>query len=321
MTRAHVAADITNILSASRAIDPIFLDTPLIDAPPLDAELGCRLIAKVETVNPIRSFKGRGAEFFAATQLRAGEPVVCASAGNFGQGLAWAGVRRGHACTVFAAETANPLKVEAMRRFGADVRLTGSDFDEAKAAACRYADEQGVRFVEDGDEAAIAEGAGTIGLELVAAAAPFDIVLVPLGDGALLEGVGTALRHVAPTVEIIAVVAAGSPAVKLSVEAGRVIEAPSDTIADGIAARAPVPAALDAIRASCDTIVAVSDLELLKAMALALRHFGLVLEPSGAAGIAAIVADPDRFRGRRVTTVLTGSNISPAVFDRLVQSA
>jgi threonine dehydratase len=177
------------------------------------------LLFKIETLNPIRSFKGRGAELFAATELAAGTPLVCASAGNFGQALAYAAGRRGYACTVFTAEAASPMKIAAMRRLGAEVRMAGADFEAAKEAACQHAAVVGAHFVEDGAEPAIAEGAGTIGLEL-AVAAELDSVVVPLGDGALLAEVGAALRHVAPATRIIAVVAAGAPAMQRSLGAG-----------------------------------------------------------------------------------------------------
>lgn len=316
MTRS---IDIANILSASRQIDPVFLDTPTLSNPGLDAALGCRLVAKNEAQNPIRSFKGRGAEWFAATALQPGEAVVCASAGNFGQGLAWAARRRGHACTVFTAETANPVKIDAMRGFGAEVRLEGADFDAAKEIARRYAAANGQRFVEDGAEPAIAEGAGTIGLELAIATA-FDAILVPLGNGALLAGVGAALRHAASKTEIIAVVAENAPSMKLSLEAGRAVETESAaTIADGIAVRVPVPEALTELEGRYDAIVSVSDKSILKAMRLLHRHLDLVIEPAGAAGVAAILADPQRFAGRRVATILCGGNVTREMEEQILR--
>src|SRR5690606_11643505 len=120
------------IEAARRHIDTAFLDTPLASHAGLDEALGCRLAVKVETLNPVRSFKGRGTEAFAALALASGERCVTASAGNFGQGLARALLRRGHSCVVFAATTANPVKVEALRRMGAEVHLAGDDFDAAK---------------------------------------------------------------------------------------------------------------------------------------------------------------------------------------------
>jgi threonine dehydratase len=312
-----LSLDLDGVLAASPQIDPVFLHTPLRRAAALDDALGCRLLGKDETDNPIGSFKGRGTEWFVATALNSGEAIVSASAGNFGQGLARAATRRGHACTVFAAQTANPAKLEAMRALGAEVRLAGMDFDAAKSAARQYAEEHRLRFVEDGAEPAIAQGAATIALELLAEAAP-EVVLVPLGNGALLEGIGSVLRARAPSVEIVAVVAAGAPSMKLSLEAGRAIEtAHADTIADGIAVRVPIASRLPQLRRCCDRIVAVSEAQLLDAMRLIQRHLGMVVEPAGAAGVAGILAEPARHAGRLVATVLCGKNIHPSLRDRL----
>ncbi|SFR94999.1 threonine dehydratase [Dyella sp. OK004] len=314
-------ADIANILAAGSQIDPVFLDSPLVSDEGLDAALGCQLLAKNETANPIGSFKGRGAELFAATALRSGEVVVCASAGNFGQGLAYAATRRGHACIVFAAKTANPVKIAAMRRLGAEVRLEGADFDAAKQAARIYAAANSLRFVEDGAEPAIAEGAGTIALELHRTE-KFDAMLVPLGNGALLEGIGTVLRQLAPATEIIAVVAQNAPAMKRSLEASAVIEtASADTIADGIAVRVPIASRLDYLRRCCDSVVAVSEAQIFEAMRLTHRHLQLTVEPAGVVGIAAVLTDPWRFAGRRIATVLCGGNLSDQVRRRLLALA
>jgi threonine dehydratase len=312
--------ELANVLNAAARIDPVFLDTPLASARSLDAALGCDVLAKVETANPIGSFKGRGSELFAATALRPAEAVVCASAGNFGQGLAWAAAKRGHRCTVFVAETANRLKVDAMRRFGAEVCVAGADFDAAKDAARRHAADRGLRYVEDGAESAIAEGAGTIGLEL-AAAAEFDVIVVQLGNGALLAGVGVALRHAAPAAQIVAVVAANAPAMKHSIEAGHAVETRhADTIADGIAVRVPIAATLPLLRDCCDEVVAVSEEQIFGAMQLIHRHLDLIVEPAGAAGLAAIVAEPARYAGRRVATILCGANISLGLRELLLQA-
>jgi len=311
---------VASITAALPRIDPVFLNSAVLENTRLDASLGCQLVAKVETDNPVGSFKGRGTELFAAAALTPGQTVVCASAGNFGQGLARAAGRRGHACVVFAAQNANSTKVEAMRRFGADVKLVGADFDAAKEAARAYASRSGLRFVEDGTEAAIAEGAGTIGLELVTAG-HFDTILVQLGNGALLAGVGTVLRELAPQTEIIAVVAANAPAMKLSVEGRRVIPTGTvNTIADGIAVRVPIAGTLQLLRQCCDDIVAVEEAAIMQALHRVHRDLGRLLEPAGAAGIAAILADPGRFRGRRVATILSGGNLSNELRTQLLSA-
>ncbi|GLQ87483.1 threonine ammonia-lyase [Dyella flagellata] len=310
--------DISKMIDARQRIDPAFLGSPVLTDAALDAAIGCSVLAKAELANPIGCFKGRGADLFCSTALQARESVVCASAGNFGQGLAYATNRRGHACTVFAASQANPVKVEAMRRLGANVRLVGADFDAAKAAARDHAEQTGQRWVEDGAEAAIAEGAGTIALELIEAT-PFDVLVVPLGNGALLDGVGEVVRALAPQACIIAVVAANAPAMKLSLEAGRAVATEhADTIADGIAVRVPIPSTLGRLRACCDDVVAVSEDSLFEAMRLIHRTLRVVVEPAAAAGLAAMLAEPERYAGLRVATVLTGGNISPALRARLL---
>jgi threonine dehydratase len=310
--------DIDGVLDARRHIDRVFLRSSLLTAAALDAATGCHVLAKSELANPIGCFKGRGADLFCATVLAPGESVVCASAGNFGQGLAYAANRRGHACTVFASIRANPVKLDAMRRLGAEVRLSGMDFDAAKITAREHATQTGQRWVEDGAEPAIADGAGTLALELLDAA-PFDTLVVPLGNGALLDGVGRVMRALAPQVRVVAVVAASAPAMKLSLEAGRSVATEhAQTIADGIAVRVPIAATLPRLRECCDDIVAVSEAELFAAMQMIHRTLGIVVEPAGAAGVAAMLAEPTRYAGQRIATILTGGNIAPALRERLL---
>lgn len=311
--------DLERIRSAHQQIDPIFLNSPVASHHGLDRVVGCSVLAKVETLNPIRSFKGRGTELFAARELAAEEGVVCASAGNFGQGMARAAVRRGHACVVFAATNANPLKIEAMRSLGAEVVLSGDDFDSAKLAARRHAEQVKARFVEDGAEPAIAEGAATLALELVDAIPDLETMLVPLGNGALLAGVGAWFRYAAPRTRIVGVVAEQAPSMKLSLEQNRVVETQrADTIADGVAVRVPVPAALAMLDRRWDAVVSVTEEEILQAMRLILVHLGLLVEPAGALGIAALLADPDRCRGQKVGTVLCGANLPAGMLERLL---
>ncbi len=273
---------------------------------------GARVVLKIETVNPIRSFKGRGSDWLCERlALAPGSELVCASAGNFGQGLAWAGARRGLRVTVFAARTANSFKVERMRALGADVRLEGDDFDAAKDAGCAHAEASGARFVVDGREPPISEGAGTIAVELGRWAEPFDALLVPIGDGALIAGIGAWARARMPGTQVIGVCAAGAPALALSFRAGRPVSTPAaDTIADGIAVRVPVPEALEDLRPVVDDIVLVQDESILAAMRLLLAETGLVVEPAGAAGLAALLEHGGRWKGARVATPVCGGNLT-----------
>jgi threonine dehydratase len=299
------------IAAASTVIDPVFLNSPQFMAESLGAQLGCRLLVKVETVNPIRSFKGRGAELVCAG-LPPGERLVCASAGNFGQGMAFAARRRGLRLTVFTATNANPLKVERIRALGAELRQAGHDFDAAKQAARAFAAAEGVRFVEDSRDLETAEGAGTIAVELLRWPEPIDTLLVPLGNGALLAGVAHWMKAHSPATAVIGVCAFGAPAMERALRTG-LPEATerADTIADGIAVRVPVPEALTDLRDLVDDVLLVDDSAMVVAMRLAHRHLGLVLEPSGAVCLGALLSDRERWQGRFIATILCGGNLTP----------
>ena len=161
------------IAEAARIIDPVFLASPQFVAEPLSEQLGARVVVKAETLNPVRCFKGRGADYYAAT-LPVDAAVVTASSGNLGQALVYACRRRNAHLTVFAATSANPFKLQRMRALGADVRLVGEDFDTAKIAARRFATDAGKPFVEDGVATRLSEGAGSIAVELLAFPERFD---------------------------------------------------------------------------------------------------------------------------------------------------
>lgn len=314
------------IEEAARVIDPVFLNSPQFVSESLSARLGTRLLCKVESINPIRSFKGRGTGYF-VHQLAGGEAgegsrphLVCASAGNFGQGLAYAARGRGLPVTIFAAETANPLKIEMMRASGARVELAGEDFDEAKAAAKEFAEGAGAVYVEDGREPAIAEGAGTIGLELTRWPEPLDVVVIPLGNGALLAGIGSWLRAHSPGTRVVGVCAEGAPSMAESWRVGRLIETErAETIADGIAVRVPIAEALEDLRGVVDDVITVADETILRAMRLLHQELGLVIEPAGAVGAAAVLADRERFAGRLVATPLCGGNLTGEQVARWLQ--
>lgn len=308
---------VEGIAAAARAMDPAFAHTPQFESDALSARLRMRMLCKLELLNPIRSFKGRGTHnLLRRLEMEgAGGPateLVCASAGNFGQGLAYAGRRRGWAVRVFAAETANPFKVDRMRQLGAQVQLMGRDFDAAKDAARDYAaGRPGALHVEDGREAAIAEGAGTIAVEMDGWREPLDAVLVPLGNGALLAGMGTWLRAHRPETRVIGVCAARAPAMALSLDAGRpIVTDRAESIADGIAVRVPVPEALDDLRGIVDEVLLVDELAIIDAMRLVFETLGVVVEPAGVVGIAAAATHRARFAGARVATPLCGGNLT-----------
>ncbi|KDN18004.1 threonine ammonia-lyase [Amycolatopsis rifamycinica] len=308
--------DLARIQAARRVIDPVFLDTPLYRCEALEPVLGCAVSIKLETANPVRSFKGRGTEVVASGLTGA---VVCASAGNLGQALAWSGRGRGLDVTVVASRQATKAKLERIRALGAHLELVDGDHELARERAAAIARHDGIRLVEDSLDLETCEGAATIGLELADAAEPFDAVLIALGGGALATGVGHVVRSRTPGTEVVCVQPAGAPAMTRSWHARRVVTTgPTDTIADGVAGRRPIPEVLADLLVVADDAVLVTEASIIAGMRLLLEHAGLVVEPSAALGIAAVLEDRDRFAGRHVVTVVCGGNVDLAAYRRWV---
>lgn len=299
------------IAEAARTIDPLFLHSPQYNCEPLSLQLGCTLTLKLETTNPIRNFKGRGADYFLARTATDTTPMVCASAGNFGQALAFACRKHQRPLVIYAAQQANTLKIQRMRELGATLHLQGADFDAAKDAARDYCAAHGAWLVEDGREPPISEGAGSIAVELLAQGDIFDSVLIPLGNGALLTGMARWLKAASPATRIIGVSSVGADAMARSFQENRPVTIPAvDTIADGIGVRNPIPEAVTDMQGIVDEVLLVSDSRIIEAMQLLFHHAGLLVEPAGAAGVAAILEEQQRFAGQRLATVLCGGNLT-----------
>lgn len=304
-------------------IDPVFLDTPLYRCEALEPELGCRVSIKLETANPVRSFKARGTEVVASLLADNGaRAVVCASAGNLGQALAWSGRGRGLDVTVVASRFATVAKLDRIRALDARLELVDGDHELARERAAAVARHDGIRLVEDSLDIETCEGAATIGLELVDSAPAFDTVLIALGGGALATGVGHVLKALAPRVEVVCVQPLGAPAMTHSWRSRRVVTTDStDTIADGVAGRRPIPAVLDDLLQVADDAVLVQEASITAGMRMLLHHAGLVVEPSAALGIAAILENRDRFADRHIVTIVCGSNVDVDAYHRWVGAA
>jgi threonine dehydratase len=306
-----ITLSLANIEKAAGIISPVFRDSPQFAPESLGARLGCRLVIKVETLNPIRSFKARGAQFL-VSQLQGRPHLVCSTAGNFGQGMAIAARDAGLPITIFTHTDANPRKVARMRSFGAEIRTVDGGLDAVGAAARAFAAETGALLIVDGREPAIAEGAGTIGRELLRWPEPLAAVLVPLGDGALLGGVAAWIKAHSPTTRMIGVCAAGAPAMERSWRRKRVESEPAHSIADGLAIETPHAEAVGNLVGLADDVLLVEDRALVDAMRLVHEEAGIVIEPSGAAGIAALAAHRQQFTEGTVATILTGGNVTDA---------
>lgn len=301
--------DLDRIEEASAVIDPVFLHTPQYLDERLSETVGRAVTVKLETANPIRSFKGRGADYL-MRGVEPGRRVVCASAGNFGQAMAYCGRSRGIPVEVFVAESINPGKRARMEALGATVTLAGPDGEAARIAAEKYAEaHEDVRCLQDGREVRVAEGAGTIGVEL-SVVKDLDAVVLPVGDGALINGVGRWLKAKRPGVRVIGVNAAGAASMRESLRAGHAVSLPEvDTFADGIGVQTPFEEAVARAAELVDEVLVVDDAQLASAMTLAAQHLALLPEPAAVAGLAAIAAGlvPET----AVATVITGANPRP----------
>lgn len=309
--------DLGRIRDAVNSIDPAFLRTPQFESWPLDVALGCSVTLKVETLNPVRSFKGRGTELVMSrlASERRYPSVVCASAGNLGQALAYSGSRRGIPVAVFAAASASALKIERMRSLGATVHLDGNDIERPRTLAREFAQVEGAFLVEDSLNVDTCEGAATIGLELLAGEERPDVLIIALGGGALASGVGYVTRQLSPSTKVIAVQPTGAPAMALSWRKRTVVNTDTiDTIADGVAGRHPIPEVLDDLLNVVDDVVLVEDDLIKRGMRLLFECAGLVVEPSAALGVAAILGNPERFARLSVATVVCGSNVTRSDF-------
>jgi threonine dehydratase len=296
---------LSRIERALGEIDPVFLDTPQFVSDRLSGELGREVVIKVETVNPIGSFKGRGTSLL-GQKLDPDLSWVCSTAGNFGQGLAYAARKRGASARVFVSPDAPRSKITRMRALGAEVEV----HDRPESAASEYAAASDDRIlVVDGMDPAIAEGAGTIGVEL-ANTYPIDTAVIQLGDGALISGVARWLKSRTPRSQVVGVCASGAPAMAQSFASRRPIPiTPTGTIAGALAITDPVPESLERVLALVDEVLLVDDDDLRAAMALIADSTGILVEPAGAAGVAALSRHPGRVTGDRLAVLLTGAAV------------
>lgn len=306
------------IRSAAERIHPAFRHAPQFVHDALTHRLGVPVIVKVETVNPIRSFKGRGTSvaiqgLAADGRISAERPVVCASAGNFGQGVAHAAGALGIPVVVFASRHATRSKVERMRALGATVELAGEDFDGARDAADAYVAAHRAHLLVDGEDPRIAAGAASMAIELTDAVASGElpspaVVSVPVGNGALINGIGSWLREAAPDCAVVGIQAEGASSMTLSWRARRPIDTPTvDTYADGIAARVAIPAAVALMDGRVDDMRLVSDGAIHAAQDELTAALGITVEGAAAASWAGLLAGP-RPDGPAIV-IVTGSNI------------
>jgi threonine dehydratase len=311
---------LADVYRAKHAIEPYLKRTPLVHNPYLSAMLGCELHLKLENLQPIGAFKVRGGVNLAASLIESGERggIVGASTGNHGQSLAYAARLAGIPCVIAMPEESNPLKVEAMRGLGADVRFHGRDFEEARAWAEEFARREGMRYVHHINAPELAAGVATISLEIIDDLADVDVIIAPIGGGSGATGHCIVAKALRPQVEVIGVQAEGAPAVYRSWKERRLQNAPIDTIAEGLATGTaffvPVRIFIDRL----DDMVLVSDDEMRDAIVLLLRAAHQLAEPAGAAATAAALNLRERLQGKKVAVLLSGGNLPTEELPRIL---
>jgi threonine dehydratase len=289
--------------------------SPLRNYPSIDRLVGAEVWVKHENLLPTGAFKVRGgvnlvSRLDAATRARG---VVAASTGNHGQSVAFAARLFGVKALVCCPEGANPVKVEAMRDMGAEVLMVGRDFDDAREHAERLAADQGYRYIHSGDEPDLIAGVATHTLEILEEQPEIDVVVVPVGGGSGAAGACIAAKAIRPGIEVIAVQSSSAPTAHDSWRAGERVERPNTTIAEGLATRTAFALPQRIMREHLDDFLLVSDDELLDAVGLMIEKTRTLVEPAGAAPLAAALSPQlrPRLQGRRVALICSGANISP----------
>jgi threonine dehydratase len=311
---------LADIRSAAARLAGQVLDTPLLESRTLSQILGARIFLKFENLQFTASFKERGALNKLAAMVESGarpDGVVAASAGNHAQGVAHHAQRLGLRAVIVMPVTTPTVKVERTLGFGAEVVLHGESFDAAREQALALAEAQGLEFVHPFDDPLVIAGQGTIGLELLAARPDLEVLVIAVGGGGLIAGIATAARALAPSIEIVGVQTARFPAMVNSVK-GTAHPPGASTIAEGIAVGQPGRLTQALIRERVDDLVLVDEGDIEQAIVMLLEIEKTVVEGAGAAGLAAILREPQRYAGRRVGLVLCGGNIDPLLLSAII---
>ncbi len=314
--------ELSDIIKAQTRLKGVVKVTPLEHTKSFSAMSGANVFMKLENMQSTGSFKVRGAynklSCMTAQELEKG--VVCASAGNHAQGVAYAANSKGVKATVFMPVFTPPLKVIATRAYGADVVLQGDTFDDAFAAAMEFKQTTGATFVHPFDDPWIIAGQGTIGLELFNQLENIDDVLVPIGGGGMIAGIAIALKGMNPDIRIIGVEAAGAQSMKLSLEKGQPNTLKSmSTIADGIAVKTPGKLNFEATRKHVDSVLVVNDAEIAHTAYLLLQRAKILAEPSGVAAMAAVLHKKIDLAGRNVIPVISGGNANMGILEQILE--
>lgn len=301
-----------DILKARSVLARYLVPTPLYHSPGFSEQLGAAWSIKYENMQPIRSFKIRGALYclslLNAAQREAG--VITASTGNHGQGIAWAATAMGIRAVVVIPEETPSVKRDAMRHFGAELIVHGRSIADGFEKAKQLAQQQGLVYIEDGEDFGLMAGAGTLGLEIMEQAPETDILVLPVGGGNLIAGVSVAVKTINPAVRIIGVQAENAPSVYLSLKRGAIVTTETcDTFAGGLATTFPGVLAFETLMGRVDEMYLVSEDEMRQAIPVIFKHTGYVAEGATAAVFALGLREGHAWVGQRVAALFSGGNL------------
>ena len=310
----------SSVEAAARDLANYLAPTPLQYSRAFTDKARCYVHIKIESIQPIRAFKVRGA----LTKVMRLHPeersagVITASAGNHGQGVAYAAAAFNIPATVYVPETANQLKVEAIRRLGAQVVPAGRNYNDAYLEAMRHTEKGGATFVHAFDDPDVIAGQGTIAVELLRDLEDVDTVLVPIGGGGLIGGIAMYLKERRPKVKVEPV---GADGMHRSLAADRIVTLDRvNTIADGLAASAPGKLTFELAKRYVDEVLLIEETEMLRAIRLVFEWEHLLAEPAGAAAIAALLYHYRPSPNEKVVVVLSGANVTDEVMIRALKS-
>ena len=293
-------------------LDGQIIRTPMLEAPMLSRNLGCDLFLKLECLQHTSSFKARGAlnAMLGLNDKQRQLGVIAMSAGNHAQAVAYHAEHMGIPATIVMPAQTPFAKVARTRAFGAKVVLEGRNLNECEGTVNALIQEHGLTLIHPYDNELVMMGQGTAGLEMLIDQPDLDILVVPIGGGGLMGGIATIARDMRPNIKIYGVQTELYPSMKLAVE-GKEITCGGETLAEGIAVKKPGGVTLPVVDALVDEILLVDERELEWAVGALIEQQRVVSEGAGAAGIAAIHANPALFAGKKVGVVICGGNIDP----------
>lgn len=312
---------LSQIKEALQRIRPLVHKTPLQSCRTLSEMSGKNVYLKLENMQKTGSFKLRGAAnmIYGLQAKDAGRGIICASAGNHAQGVAWAAKARNIPAVVVMPSHAPHAKVRATEAYGAKVYLHGASYDDAYAYALQMQQQEQMKFIHAFDDEAVMAGQGTIALEIMAKLFDVDAIVAPVGGGGLLAGIAVAVKEHNPKIKVIGVQAAGAAAMAQSLKQGSIIGLNTvQTIADGIAVKRPGDLTFQYIKKYVDDIVTVTDEEIQEGMLYLLERGKLTAEGAGAAGVAALLAQKLRVTAKNMAVLVSGGNVDSLLLSSII---